>query len=57
MAISCVFINSFSKNYFFPKQLILRTDSAASSRGQVNVTYFMYCPWPPLEAEWLISVL
>jgi hypothetical protein len=48
MATYFVFINSFS--FFLAKKLTLKIDSAALSGGQVKLTYFMYFPWPPLEA-------
>jgi hypothetical protein len=35
--------------------LTLRIDSAVSSGNQGEITYFIYFPWPPLEAGLYIS--
>jgi hypothetical protein len=40
----------FSKKNILKKLLTLKTDSAASNEEHVKPEYFVYFPWPPLEA-------
>jgi hypothetical protein len=45
---------AFPLPFFFKKTekiLRLEVDSAASSEGRRKQTYFMYFPWPPIEAK------
>jgi hypothetical protein len=56
MAPFLVFVNFFSKIVFLTKRLNLKIKSAASSGEQGTQTYFMYFPWPPLEADLSISM-
>jgi len=37
--------------FFEQKRVTLKTDSAASSRSQSEVTYFMFFDWPAIEAR------
>jgi hypothetical protein len=58
MAVSFIFINYFTKNRFLKKKKkkrLTKIDSAASSGGKGNLTYFTYIPWRPLEAALSIS--
>jgi hypothetical protein len=57
MAISFVFIDSFSKTVFEQKKIMLKINSAASNRSQGKLTYLMYFPWPPLETGLSISTI
>jgi hypothetical protein len=50
MAVFFVFVNSVSDIVFITKRLALKIDNAATSGGHGTLTYFMYVPWPPLEA-------
>jgi len=56
MAISFVFINSFSKiAFFFKKKKAVKIQQCCSSGEEVKLDVFMYFPWPPFKAGLSIS--
>ena len=57
MVISSFFTNKFFKKNFVTKMLTLEIDSAASSRGQGKLLYFIYFVWPRFEIRLYISTL